>query len=103
MHRTQTLLTLTLAVAMIGSSCARRVEVPALPPEIPAVIETISKDTTLSPEQKAELIKDAIDATERIYQRILDRYESQGQNVKETALQLLTVAASVAALVWGVK
>jgi len=65
-------------------------------------IETISKDATLTPEQKTALIHEAIAATERIYQRMLDRLESQSKNVKETALQMLAVGASLTALIWGV-
>ena len=85
------------------ASCARRVTLPPVPPELPAVIQTISQDETLTADQKAKLIEQALATTERIYQRILDRYESQGKNIKDAALQILAVAASVATLVWGVK
>jgi hypothetical protein len=66
-------------------------------------IEVISADKTLTAEQKAQLIRQTIDATERVYQRVLERMDTEGKNWKEGILQMVAVAASIATLVWGVK
>ena len=94
---------LLILVLVTSVSCARRVVLPPVPPELPKVVEVISHDTTLTPEQKAQLIRQAVEATERIYLKVLERLDKQGGNVKETVLQILTSAPGIAALIWRAK
>jgi len=103
MTRTTWLLTLTLAGTILTSSCAHRTVLPAVPTQTVETIQVISSDTTLTPEQKTQLIAKVIEATERTYQQILQRQAEQGKNIKETILQVLTLAASVAAIILGVQ
>ena|SRR4030066_1668041 len=84
-------------------SCAHKVVVPQVPSALPLVIEIVSKDTTLTPEQKAKLIEMAVAETSRIYARMLDRMDTEGQNWKDSLFQFFSLIASIATLIWTIK
>ena len=74
-----------------------------MPSALPMVIEIVSKDTTLTPEQKERLIQMAVAETSKIYARILDRMDEEGKGWKDALFQMFSFLASIATLIWTIK
>jgi len=76
------------------------VTLPALPQGVPQTIEVIAK-SNLPADQKTKLIEEVIQSTERTYNRMVERLDAQGKNLKDTVLQFFTLAGAIAALILG--
>ena len=78
----------------------KQVHLPPLPQGVPETIDKVLA-SNLTPEAKAELVKQIVNEVTKIYNDVIARYEAQGKNVRDVVFQALTLLAAITAAIFG--